>query len=84
MGVLRNYKGLQFLVEAMRGVSNYNLIIAGGGPCYDELKTLIEHYQLTNIQLLGRVTEEKNMYFIKTLMVSYQAHIYVMRRIVTC
>ncbi|MCX7124653.1 MAG: glycosyltransferase [Gammaproteobacteria bacterium] len=59
MGVLRNYKGLQFLVEAMRGVSNYNLIIAGGGPCYDELKTLIEHYQLTNIQLLGRVTEEK-------------------------
>lgn len=61
LGVLRQYKGLQFLIEAMRAVENYNLIIAGDGPCYVELKTLIMRYQLENVMLIGHVDEAKKL-----------------------
>jgi rhamnosyl/mannosyltransferase len=57
VGVLRQYKGLQFLIESMRAVENYNLIIAGDGPCYVELKALITRYQLENVMLIGHVDE---------------------------
>src|SRR3990167_10895515 len=59
VGVLREYKGLSFLIEAMRNVENYNLVIAGDGPCYEELKILIARYHLKNIFLVGQVSEEK-------------------------
>jgi len=59
VGVLRQYKGLPFLIEAMRTVENYNLIIAGDGPCYIELKILISRYHLKNVFLIGHVSEEK-------------------------
>lgn len=59
VGALRQYKGLSFLIEAMRGVENYNLIIAGDGPCYVELKALIARYQLDNVLLVGYVDDAK-------------------------
>jgi rhamnosyl/mannosyltransferase len=43
----------------MRTVENYNLIIAGDGPCYTELKLLISRYHLKNVFLIGHVSEEK-------------------------
>src|SRR3990167_524364 len=59
VGVLRQYKGLSFLIEAMRNVEHYNLIIVGDGPCYGELKILISRYHLKNVFLIGYATEEK-------------------------
>lgn len=59
MGVLRQYKGLPFLLKAMKGVSDYQLIIAGNGPCFSELKKIIETEELKNVFLIGCVTEEQ-------------------------
>lgn len=59
VGVLRQYKGLSFLIEAMRNIEHYNLMIVGDGPCYGELKILIARYHLKNVFLIGYATEEK-------------------------
>lgn len=57
LGALRQYKGLHYLVEAMRGVDQFDLMIAGDGPCFSELTEMIHRYQLSNVKLLGKVDE---------------------------
>jgi glycosyltransferase involved in cell wall biosynthesis len=57
VGTLREYKGLAYLVEAMRGVDQFDVIIAGHGPCYAQLKEMIDKYHLTNVKLIGKVNE---------------------------
>jgi len=59
LGVLRQYKGLRYLIEAMRGVENYELVIAGDGPCYTNLKELASSLQLKNIKWIQKVDEAK-------------------------
>ncbi len=59
LGVLRHYKGLNYLIDAMRGVVDYDLIIAGDGPCYPALKKQISELGLSNVKLLGQVSDEQ-------------------------
>ena len=58
LGVLRNYKGVETLVRAMKGVDK-KLIIAGGGPELGRMKTLAQRLQADNIIFLGSVNESQ-------------------------
>jgi rhamnosyl/mannosyltransferase len=57
VGVLRYYKGLHILLEAMAG-TGYPLVIAGGGPLEQELHRQALALKLSNVHFLGRVDEE--------------------------
>lgn len=56
IGVLRYYKGLDFLLKAMAKVSA-KLVIAGAGPQEAELKALVTELKLTNVIFVGRVSD---------------------------
>lgn len=57
VGVLRYYKGLDSLLQALEGV-DYPVLILGGGPQEQELKAMAEALQLRNVQFLGRLDDE--------------------------
>lgn len=57
VGVLRYYKGLHVLLEAMVG-SDYPLVIAGAGPMEQELRNQAAALGLSNIHFVGRIDEE--------------------------
>ena len=57
IGVLRYYKGLEYLVQAMRG-ADYDLVIAGAGPMERSLKKLAAELGNTNIHFPGYVSDE--------------------------
>jgi len=57
VGVLRYYKGLHILVEAAR-LSGLPVVIAGSGPCEQELKQSIKRSGLKNVHLVGPIPEE--------------------------
>lgn len=56
VGVLRYYKGLDYLLEAVQG-TDIKLVIAGSGPEETYLKGLKAKKQLSNIIFLGQITE---------------------------
>jgi rhamnosyl/mannosyltransferase len=57
VGKLRYYKGLQFLIEAMRGIET-PLVIIGSGPMENDLKALAANYDVTDkVRFVGEVTE---------------------------
>lgn len=57
VGVLRYYKGLSTLLDALEGV-DYPVLILGGGPQEQELKAQAERLQLRNVRFLGRLDDE--------------------------
>jgi O-antigen biosynthesis rhamnosyltransferase len=57
LGVLRYYKGLRYLLEAVKGTS-LPIVIAGSGPEEATLKMLAEQYQLSNVTFVGAVNEQ--------------------------
>jgi glycosyltransferase involved in cell wall biosynthesis len=57
IGVFRYYKGLRFLLEALKGL-DYPLVLIGEGPEMDELKKLKTQYQLNHTVFLGALTDE--------------------------
>ena len=57
VGVLRYYKGLDSLLNALEGV-DYPIVILGGGPQEQELKAQTEKLQLRNVLFLGRLDDE--------------------------
>ena len=57
VGVLRYYKGLSTLLDALEGV-DYPVLILGGGPQEHELKAQAERLQLRNVRFLGRLDDE--------------------------
>lgn len=57
VGVLRYYKGLHTLIEAARAFAG-KVVIAGDGPEADDLRRRIAEAGLSNVELLGRVSEE--------------------------
>ncbi|MEQ9115233.1 MAG: glycosyltransferase [Rickettsiales bacterium] len=65
VGVLRYYKGLHLLLQAM-SMNNFNLLIVGSGPCKNQLKSLSQKLKLSNRVFFvgGRSDAEKN-YLIK-------------------
>ena len=56
VGVLRYYKGLHILLDALRG-TGYPLVILGAGPIEDELRTHAAEIGLTNIHFLGALSD---------------------------
>ncbi|ACS87036.1 glycosyltransferase family 4 protein [Musicola paradisiaca] len=57
VGFLRYYKGLSFLLEAMRDI-DYPLVIVGEGPCESELKSQAISLGLKNTHFLGALSDE--------------------------
>ncbi|CAK3665101.1 glycosyltransferase family 4 protein [Vibrio crassostreae] len=57
VGVLRYYKGLQYLLEAAK-LNGLPIVIAGDGPERDNLETYIKEHSLTNVKLVGFISEE--------------------------
>lgn len=57
VGVLRYYKGLHVLLEAVAG-TNYPVVIVGAGPEEARLKAQAERLGLTNVVFVGAVGEE--------------------------
>lgn len=58
VGVLRAYKGLHVLLEAVRG-TGLRVVVAGDGPLRGELEARIRSEGLTGVQLVGEVSEER-------------------------
>ncbi|ALU87694.1 glycosyltransferase protein [Herbaspirillum rubrisubalbicans M1] len=57
VGVLRYYKGLHTLLEALQGTS-YPVVIAGHGPEADALHAKAQALQLKHVHFLGKIEEE--------------------------
>lgn len=57
VGVMRYYKGLHILLDALKGV-NYPVVIVGAGPLEAELHTQAAALGLRNLHFLGRLDDE--------------------------
>lgn len=57
VGALRYYKGLAFLLEALR-LTSFPVVVIGTGPEEAELKALSQRYGLTGIRFLGGLPDE--------------------------
>lgn len=57
VGALRYYKGLTFLLEALRDTP-LPVVIMGGGPMEAELKMQAERYRLSCVHFLGGLPDE--------------------------
>lgn len=60
IGVLRYYKGLKYLIDAA-AINGLPVVIAGKGPEFDNLKKQVKALGITNVHLVGFVTDlERN------------------------
>ncbi|HDB1440346.1 TPA: glycosyltransferase family 4 protein [Vibrio cholerae] len=57
VGVLRYYKGLDYLLEAAK-INRLPVVIAGDGPEKEKLEAYIAEHHLENVKLVGFVSEE--------------------------
>jgi glycosyltransferase involved in cell wall biosynthesis len=57
VGVLRYYKGLHILLDAMARL-DYPVVIVGAGPIENELKEHARRLNLTHVQFVGAVDEQ--------------------------
>jgi len=64
VGVLRFYKGLDYLLDAAKNVKQ-RIIVAGKGPEREHLQKRIEEEGITNVILLGYVPDEGVAYLLK-------------------
>ena len=64
VGVLRYYKGINFLVDAVRS-TNYKLIIVGNGSLYNEIYKQIKNKKLNNVKIYRKVPDKDLPYLIK-------------------
>jgi rhamnosyl/mannosyltransferase len=64
VGVLRYYKGLHILLEAMQG-TDYPVVIMGSGPVETELKEYALQLNLKNIYFLGALPDEDKVALIQ-------------------
>lgn len=64
VGVLRYYKGLTFLLDALEN-TNIKCIIAGTGPLENEVKQRASKKNLKNVKFLGYVTDTEKLHLFK-------------------
>ncbi len=57
VGVIRYYKGLHILLDALAG-TRLPMVIVGAGPIEDELRRRATELHLTNVKFLGALPEE--------------------------
>ncbi|WP_077530422.1 glycosyltransferase [Vreelandella utahensis] len=60
VGVLRYYKGLHTLLDAVAG-TDLPVVIAGAGPVEDELRERVRREALENVVFLGQVSDAQKM-----------------------
>ncbi|MBY6189171.1 glycosyltransferase [Microbulbifer agarilyticus] len=60
VGVLRYYKGLEFLIRAAAS-EPYNVVIAGEGPERRRLENLAKTLGAKNVKFVGRISDEEKM-----------------------
>ncbi len=60
VGVLRYYKGLNYLLEAVEG-TNIEIVIAGSGPEELALKKLKNEKKLENVTFVGKISEKDKL-----------------------
>jgi rhamnosyl/mannosyltransferase len=64
VGVLRYYKGLHILLDAVKG-ADYKVVIVGSGPVEAELKRQAQSLQLENVIFAGFVSDREKMALFK-------------------
>ncbi|MEW6329844.1 MAG: glycosyltransferase [Pseudomonadota bacterium] len=64
VGMLRYYKGLDFLVQAAKSVAA-KVVIAGSGPELPRLKTLASEMDVKNVVFAGQVTDAEKVALLK-------------------
>ncbi len=64
IGVLRYYKGLHILLDALEN-TDFPVVIVGAGNEEEALKAQAERLQLKNVQFLGRVSNEEKVALIE-------------------
>lgn len=75
VGVLRYYKGLHHLLDALAG-SDFPLMIVGSGPMEAELKAQAARLQLRNVQFLGRLDDADKMCLLHlSLALAFPSHL---------
>jgi rhamnosyl/mannosyltransferase len=57
VGVLRYYKGLHVLLDALRGAP-FSAVIVGAGPIEEELRLHAQRNGLSNVKFLGALSDE--------------------------
>ena len=60
IGVMRYYKGLHILLDAIQG-TNLQVVIAGAGPAEEELKAHAANLGLNNVLFMGHVSDAEKM-----------------------
>lgn len=60
VGVLRYYKGLHFLLQALEG-TDLPMVIVGAGPIESELREEATRLGLTNVYFIGQVSEQEKV-----------------------
>lgn len=65
LGALRQYKGLEVLLQAAQHCST-TIIIAGDGPKREELERLKSSLRISNVKFLGRVDEPHKALLLKS------------------
>ncbi len=64
LGVIRYYKGLKILMDAVKGMST-RCVIAGGGPLEGEMQEYARRRSITNVEFIGRVNNETKLALLK-------------------
>jgi rhamnosyl/mannosyltransferase len=64
VGVLRWYKGLDFLLNASKNVKG-KILVVGKGPLMDHLKERIKNEKINNVTLLGFVPDDEMFYLMQ-------------------
>ena len=64
VGVLRYYKGLDYLIEAVR-TTNIHVVIAGDGPERKRLEAKVHELGISNIIFLGFISDEDKTSLLK-------------------
>ncbi len=64
IGVLRYYKGVQFLIEAAANV-HAPIVIAGSGPMAESINKQVSDLGVSNVKLAGQVTQAEKISLIK-------------------
>jgi glycosyltransferase involved in cell wall biosynthesis len=63
IGQLRYYKGLEAVIEAVKGAS-FKLVVIGDGPKRKELQRLCDKHSITNVIFLGNLSEQEKVNYL--------------------
>lgn len=70
IGRLEKRKGVKYLIKAVKLLENqsseYKLVIAGDGPERDKLEEIVSKEEVSNVDFLGYISEEKKLELLAT------------------